>query len=79
MGTQGEAGEETKNNNKINGESPRGTTLPVILFLVSKLEASHFFNLKPDIYLSLQFYVDMDNRSHSCLKGAKLLSWFQLE
>jgi len=42
---QGEAREETRNKNKTSGESPRGTALPVILSLVSMLQASHFFNL----------------------------------
>lgn len=55
----------------MSGESPCGTALPVILSLVSKLEASNFFNLKPDTHIPPQLNVDIDNRSHSCLKGAK--------
>lgn len=60
---QGEAREETRNKTKTSGESPCGAALPVILSLVSKLEAFCFFNLKPDTHIPLQLYVDMDNRS----------------
>lgn len=70
---EGEAREETSNKNKMSGESPCGIALPVILSLLSKLEAFCFFSLKPDTHIPLQLNVDVNNRSHSCLKGAK---WF---
>lgn len=65
-----EAREETRNKNK-KWRKPIWYTLPVILSLVSKLEAFYFSDLKPDINIPLWLNVDMDYRLHSCLKGAK--------
>lgn len=53
-GAPREAREKTRNKTKTSKESPCHMSLPVILSLVSELEASHFFHLKPDTHIPLQ-------------------------